>query len=109
MTSSEDLKGKRVAILVADGFEEVELKKPRQALDEAGAETVVVSPARRTVKAWKHTDWGEELPVDLPLAEARAEEFDTRPETPARRAELMLMGFPFFPSWPRAAVADRLD
>jgi protease I len=74
--SSENLKGKRVAILVADGFEEVELTKPRQALDEAGAETVVVSPAKGKVKGWKHVDWGKEIPVDLPLSEARAEEFD---------------------------------
>jgi protease I len=76
MTSSENLEGKRVAILVADGFEEVELTKPRQALDEAGAETVLVSPAKGKVKGWKHGEWGEEVPVDLPLAEARGDEFD---------------------------------
>jgi protease I len=56
MVSSESLKGKRVAILVADGFEEVELTKPRQALDDAGARTVVVSPAKGKVKGWKHTE-----------------------------------------------------
>jgi protease I len=76
MTNRDNLKGKKVAILVADGFEEVELTKPRQALDEAGAETVVVSPAKGKVKGWAMTDWGKEIKVDKPLAEARAEEFD---------------------------------
>ncbi len=76
MTSKEDLKGKKVAILVADGFEEVELMEPRQALEDAGAKTVVVSPAKGKVKGWKMTDWGKEVKVDTPLAEARADQFD---------------------------------
>jgi len=76
MPSSENLKGKKVAILVADGFEEVELTRPRKALDDAGAETVVVSPAKGMVKGWNHTNWGKELKVDMPLSQARAEEFD---------------------------------
>ena len=37
------LDGKKVAILVADGFEQVEMTKPREALDEAGAQTKIVS------------------------------------------------------------------
>jgi protease I len=76
MTGKEDLKGKKVAILVADGFEEVELMEPRQALEDAGATTVVVSPAKGKVKGWKMTDWGKEVKVDTPLAEARADQFD---------------------------------
>jgi protease I len=76
MASSENLKGKKVAILVADGFEEVELAQPRQALDDAGAKTVVVSPAKGFVKGWNHTDWGKETKVDMPLSEAKADEFD---------------------------------
>ncbi len=76
MANREDLKGKKVAILVADGFEEVELTEPRKALDDAGAETVVVSPAKGKVKGWNHTDWGKQLKVDVPLAEAQAGEFD---------------------------------
>ena len=70
------LEGKRVAILVEQGFEEVELTEPRRALDEAGAETVLVSPRPDEVKAWNHGEWGRTYPVDLPLAEADAEEFD---------------------------------
>ena len=55
---SEDLKGLRVAILVTDGFEQVELIEPRKALDEAGAETRIVSPKTREVRGWNFTDWG---------------------------------------------------
>jgi protease I len=72
----ESLKGKKVAILVADGFEQVELTEPRKALDEAGAETRIVSPSKGKVKGWQHTEWGDELPVDVPLGQARADEFD---------------------------------
>jgi protease I len=72
----ERLNGKKVAILVADGFEQVELTEPRKALDQAGAETRIVSPAKGKVKGWQHTEWGDELPVDVPLGQARADEFD---------------------------------
>jgi protease I len=71
-----ELTGKRVAILVASGFEQVELTEPRKALQEAGAEVTLVSPEKGPVKGWQFTDWGEEFQVDLPLAEARAENFD---------------------------------
>jgi protease I len=70
------LNGKRVAILAADGVEQVELEKPRQALENAGAETRVVSPSDTSVRAWQHDHWGEEIAVDLPLAKASADDFD---------------------------------
>lgn len=72
----KQLNGKKIAILVADGFEQVELTEPRKALDEAGAETQIVSPSKGKVKGWQHTEWGDELPVDVPLGQARAEDFD---------------------------------
>ena len=71
-----NLQGKKVAILVTDGFEQLELLEPRKALDEAGATTKVVSPAGRKVKGWNHKEWGNEVAVDVPLDSARAEEFD---------------------------------
>jgi len=74
--ASTALKGKKVAILVADGFEEVELTKPRQALDDAGAKTSIVSPKDDTVRSWRHTEWGEDFDVDVPLRDAKAENFD---------------------------------
>lgn len=70
------LSGKQVAILVANGFEQVEFTDPRRALEEAGARTVVVSPEPETVKGWYFTDWGEEFPVDVPIERANADDFD---------------------------------
>jgi len=70
------LQGKSVAILVANGFEQVELFEPRKALQKAGAATHVVSPSEGKVKGWNHTKWGKEIPVDVPLDQAAAERFD---------------------------------
>ncbi len=72
----DTLSGKRIAILVTDGFEQVELLEPRKALDEAGATTVVVSPAKDKVKGWNLKEWGNEVPVDVPLDEAKPSDFD---------------------------------
>ena len=47
---AENLKGQKVAILVADGFEQVEMTGPKQALEEAGAQTQIVSPAKGPVQ-----------------------------------------------------------
>lgn len=71
-----DLKGLRVAILITDGFEQVEMVKPRQALDEAGAQTRIVSPKPQKVRGWQHKEWGDEFSVDVPLEKAQASEFD---------------------------------
>jgi protease I len=71
-----DLKGVKVAILVTDGFEQVELTEPRKALDQAGAETSLVSPKRDQVRGWNFTDWGDSFPVDIDLDKARADDFD---------------------------------
>lgn len=71
-----ELQGKKVAIMVTDGFEEVEMTEPRKALDQAGAQTVLVSPAEGQVKAWNMKDWGNQYPVDMPLDNANANDFD---------------------------------
>lgn len=70
------LKGKKVAILATDGVEQVELERPRQALEEAGAETQVVSPAEKSIRAWQHDHWGDDIPVDVPLAAANPDRYD---------------------------------
>ena len=70
------LTGKKVAILVADGFEQVELTGPKEALEKAGAETEIVSPASGKVKGWEETKWGKTFRVDVPLKKARADEYD---------------------------------
>jgi protease I len=71
-----DLNGKRVAILATDGVEQVELTEPRKALDDAGATTIVVSPKEGKIKAWQHDHWGDEIPVDRALSEAKPDDFD---------------------------------
>lgn len=73
---ADELKGKKIAILVANGFEEVELTEPRKALEQAGAQTQIISPEQGKVKGWNHTDWGDELSVDVPLKSAQASEYD---------------------------------
>jgi protease I len=72
----EKLNGKKVAILAADGFEEVELTKPRKALDDAGAQTSVVSIKSGRIQGMNHADKGESVAVDLTLAEAKPQDFD---------------------------------
>ena len=73
---AKDLTGKRVAIVVANGFEQVEMTSPREALEEAGAETYLVSIEDSQVKGWKHTDWGDTFGVDVPIDEAAPEDYD---------------------------------
>jgi putative intracellular protease/amidase len=55
--ANENLKELKVAILVDDGFEQVELFEPRRALDQAGAQTSMVSPKNERVRGWNFTDW----------------------------------------------------
>lgn len=73
---SNQLEGKKIAILATNGFEEVELTEPRKALDDAGAETYIVSPEDGTIEAWDHTDWSDKYEVDVTLDEATADDFD---------------------------------
>ena len=70
------LKGKKVAILVADGFEQVELTEPRKALEAAGAITEIVSPADGEVQGWNHDEKADLFSVDMPLKRARSDDYD---------------------------------
>ena len=73
---TKNLNGLNVAILVTDGFEQVELTEPRRALDAAGAKTQIVSPAKDTVEGWKHFEKADKFPVDVPLEGADPKTFD---------------------------------
>jgi protease I len=73
---AQGVKGRKVAILATDGFEQVELTEPRKALDQAGAQTRVVSPKAGEIRGWKSTEWGDTVKVDVPLEQAKPEEFD---------------------------------
>jgi protease I len=71
-----ELRNKRVAALVDNGFEQSELLEPRKALEAAGARVDIVSPQSGKVKGWQHTDWGEEVAVDRELNGANADDYD---------------------------------
>jgi protease I len=73
---NQQLNGKRIAILVEDGFEQVELAKPKQALEDAGAQTDIISPSSDKVKGWNHTEWGDEFRVSVPLGKAKSNDYD---------------------------------
>ena len=73
---AENLAGKKIAILVENGFEQAELLKPREALDHAGATTVVVSPVSGKVRAWDMKEWGKDVEVDVALSDADPADFD---------------------------------
>jgi protease I len=75
-SSNVVLTGKKVAILAADGYEESELLTPKKALDDAGAETVIVSLKEGKIKGWKHKDWSGSIDVDLTVTDAKADDFD---------------------------------
>lgn len=72
----QQLNGTRVAILVADGFEQVEMTEPRKALEQAGARTQLVSPASGQVRGWSHTEWGDTFKVDVALDQVNPNDFD---------------------------------
>jgi protease I len=72
----KDIAGKKVAILVADNFEQVEMTDPRKALDQAGVATFIVSPANGEVKGVHHDQPGDTFKVDVPLEQAKESDFD---------------------------------
>jgi protease I len=74
--TTSSLDGMKVAILVADGFEQVEMTEPRKALDSAGAQTQIVSPMDGSVRGWNHHDKADSFQVDVPLNAAKPEDFD---------------------------------
>ncbi|HEX6963384.1 MAG TPA: type 1 glutamine amidotransferase domain-containing protein [Lacipirellula sp.] len=72
---ANELKGKRVAILLTDGFEQIEMTEPRKALEKAGAEPLLVSD-KTEVHGHHHHQPADKFPVDLPLGKAKADDFD---------------------------------
>lgn len=72
---SDDLRNFKIAMLVSNGFEQSEMEKPKKALEEKGAEVVIISPEKSTVKGWKDKNWGDEFKVDILLEEANANDF----------------------------------
>lgn len=71
-----DVKGKRIAILATDGFEQAELLEPKLALEKAGARTEIVSIKSGKIKGWDIDRWGKEVPVDLTVDAADPNNYD---------------------------------
>ncbi len=67
---------KRVMIIATHGFEQAELEKPKARLEQAGFETVVVSPEDGEIKGWRDKDWGDPVKVDLNVEEVEASDYD---------------------------------
>jgi len=74
--SSDKLKGKRIAILATDGFEQVELTEPQKFLKNEGATVDVVSLKSGSIKGWDMTDWGDKVDVDKTLDEVNVADYD---------------------------------
>jgi protease I len=70
------LDGMKIAILLSDGFEEVEMTKPREALINAGATTFLITPKGKKVKSWQHDKWGKYFKVNKHLKNANPKDFD---------------------------------
>ncbi|MGB8541660.1 MAG: type 1 glutamine amidotransferase domain-containing protein [Candidatus Acidiferrales bacterium] len=74
--SEQKLSQMRVAILASDGFEQTELEKPRKALEEAGAKTVVIAPKSGKIQGFQHDEKGDKVAVDMTLDKANPDDFD---------------------------------
>ncbi|WP_075013240.1 type 1 glutamine amidotransferase domain-containing protein [Geodermatophilus obscurus] len=70
-----ELDGMKVAVLATDGVEQVELERPWQALEEAGAEPELVSLESSSITMYQHIDKGDERKVDTTVALADPEEY----------------------------------
>jgi protease I len=73
---ANELQGRRVAVLATDGFEQVELTRPVEALKQAGATVQVVAPKEGRIQGWQHHDKGDAVPVDVSLKQADPERYD---------------------------------
>jgi len=73
---SNELKGRKIAILATDGFEQVELTDPKKNVEAAGASTEVLSNKDGSIKGWKFTDWGDTVPVNKQVSKANVDDYD---------------------------------
>jgi protease I len=73
---SEPLKGRKIAILATDGFEQAELTDPKKNLEDAGATVEVLSIKEGKIKGWDKTDWGSSVKVDRLVSDAKTSDYD---------------------------------
>jgi len=74
--AEKQLSGLKVAAIATDGVEQVELLEPKKALEEAGAQVLVVAPKAGTIQGFKHHDKADQIPVDITLDQADPADFD---------------------------------
>ena len=67
---------KRIAILVTNGFEEVELSSPKEYLEKQGWKAEIVSPESGSIRSWASTEWGKDYKVDQELKNVKATNYD---------------------------------
>jgi protease I len=75
-TQKNELKGRKIAILATDGFEQSELTEPKQNLESAGAKVEVLSIHEGKIKGWNKTDWGSTVKVDHLVRDAKPADYD---------------------------------
>jgi protease I len=73
---SAKLKGKKIAIIAADMVEQVELTEPRKALEDAGAETHLISMKPGEIQGFNHFDKADKQKVDKLVEEVDASDYD---------------------------------
>jgi protease I len=73
---SAEIKGKKIAILATDGYEQVELTDPKKNLEQAGATVDVISIKNGQIKGWDKTDWGKSVKVDHLVSEVKPSDYD---------------------------------
>jgi protease I len=74
---ARNLKGKRIAFLTAnEGVEQVELMRPLEAVEKAGAEADLIAPERGQIQGYNHLDRGDSFEVDRTVDEVNASEYD---------------------------------
>lgn len=66
---------KKVAILATHGFEESELKSPKEYIEQQGWTAEIISPESGSIKSWADKNWGAEYPVDSTIAQANASDY----------------------------------
>ncbi len=73
---ARELNGKRIAILVDNGFEQIEMTGPREALENAQAQTDLISPQDQTVQGMNHDERGDSFTVDVSVERANPDDYD---------------------------------
>ena len=75
-TQNHELKGRKIAILATDGFEQSELVEPKQNLENEGAKVEILSIHEGKIKGWNKTEWGSAVKVDHLVNDVNPEQYD---------------------------------